>query len=405
MKRLILIILSIILFSCIDSSLDTRSIDNTGRVSQAISGGGIYDVTSYGADPVDNPAQDDGPGIQSAINSAISVGGGNVVFPFGVYNIVSPIQIHYTSYLSPVIDVDGSGSTIRVECPSGKDQNGTCLIPIENALSLRIHSRLSIHNLTIKTNKTAQNGIKGYKLIHYQTELARIQVSDAISHGVLIEDSTGMAIRDSSSMTNGGSGWYLNGCNACSMIGIYSYQNNGSGIIITNHSSWSGAMFLSDFISEQNQGHGVQLLISNGSTASLGGTTIRNGWIEGNLGDGILVGSRSARIEDNRIIAGGIETTTRAIRITADKGASIRSNSVTGTTNSATYAMVMTEGGASNHVLSGNTSVYVGSNIMVCTPSDVQTCNAALIDKCGGYPPNYLLCNQAYTTCSCVTSP
>lgn len=389
----------------IGCSNNTSAIDPpVGKSSLSLSSGGIYDVTSYGADQADNPSHDDGQGIQAAIAAATAAGGGKVIFPFGTYNIKSPLVIASNGYASsPALELNGGGSIIRMECASGRDQNGNCLDITDSVISASVQWRLQIHNLLILANKTSQYGIKGYKLSEYQTKISNVKVEKSISHGFLLEESSALSVEDCASKYNGGDGFFFAGSNASRLTGLYSYQNSGNGITITSHTNWTGALFLNNFTSEMNTGDGVNIALPNGAAGhEVAGTIVRDGWIEANQGDGIRVGARNALIEGNRIIAGGSSTSTRGIRITSDRGVSIIANRISGTTNSATYALVMLESHIS-HQVSGNTSIYVGATLKVCSPDNIQVCNDDLNVRCGYPPQNPSTCNQAYTTCGCIT--
>ncbi len=292
-----------------------------------------HNVVDYGADPTDDDTHDDQPGIQAALDAAKAQGGGVVWLPFGVYNLHSPIAIDDPGYeQSKLLTVEGNRSTLKAVCADGVLEGCmACSQSMEHVLYARHQAGLSLKNLIIDANHTAEHGLRAVKMgAAYQASMDGVRVSRALSHGFSLEACQTLAVRSSQSQNNRGAGWHIQGANGSSFHNVDAFENGrcgaecqgddiSHGFLVAGMPGYSGGAWLTAFRSEKNCGAGVVMEPGPGqNTTNSNSVTLQNGWLEGNVGDGVRVGISNVLVTGLRILAAADTPNSRAFRILDD---------------------------------------------------------------------------------------
>jgi hypothetical protein len=144
------------------------------------------------------------------------------------------------------------------------------------------------------------------------------------------------------SENNGGDGFFLRGANGASFSHLSSIHNKGNGVriegMIWNNTAgyrevYSGGCWLSDFSAEVNTLDGVQVGGDPSLAPDLTGSSVRDGWLEGNKGDGVNISAANTLVSGLRIV-GGLGHGDRAVRVRATAlGAVVHGIRAGGTSN------------------------------------------------------------------------
>jgi len=195
-------------------------------------------VKAYGA--VGNGIADDYAAIVLAVAAAHNK---YLFFPNGTYltsaKITIPDHIHIKA--EPFACIKASGAMDYV---------------LGNSTAIYATQHLVIEDIEINGNDLATYGLYLY-FIATGCEVNRVRVHDAVSHGVYAYKSMCMSLRDVYSHNNGGSGFYLEGCNASNYYNIRGTYNTLDGITILSAVSYASDCGLYGGSAESNDRHGL----------------------------------------------------------------------------------------------------------------------------------------------------
>ena len=285
-----------------------------------------YDVKlDFGARG-DGVADDTAP-LQQGIDAA-SAAGTMVFIPRGTYRTTAPLQINGGYGITSALRLESDWATIRATSASSRASQPLPAPPaMESVVNVTMGSHLTISRLYLDANNgTAQYGMRGFKISGPQASISQMSVSGARSHGFLLEACQVSHWQHLLSQNNGGDGFYLRGANGASFSRLTSSDNAGNGIRIDgmiwnntatgSHEVYSGGCWLSDFSAEVNELDGVRVGTDPSLAPELTGSSIRDGWLEGNKGDGINISAANTLVSGLRIV-GGSGRGDRAVRVKA----------------------------------------------------------------------------------------
>ena len=271
----------------------------------------VYNVVIDGG-AIGDGVTDDTQAIQKTIDMALDAST-SVYVPRGTYRITAPIIIAPKTYSAEkAIRIEGEWATIRAD---KEDMNA--VVEIFEA------SFFTMKRLILDANDKAHHGLEAFKLSGASALIEQVTVMGAVSHGFLLQACQAATFRNAYAYANGGDGFKMQGCNGSNFNAITSMSNAGHGIsmegYLYNDEKYSGGCFLSGFDTEKNNGNGVHIGIGNISALEDGetqptGFSVRDGWIEGNDGDGIEVAAPNSLISGMRIVSNKMPGT-RAIRL------------------------------------------------------------------------------------------
>lgn len=311
---------------------------------------------------------DDTVPLQQGIDAARDAGTA-VFIPRGTYRTTAPLQMGNGGYgINCALRVESDWATILATSLSSNASQPLPAPPaMESVVNITIGSHLTISRLLLDANNgTALYGLRGFKISGPQARISQVTVRGARSHGFLLEACQVSHWQHLLSADNGGDGLYLRGANGASFSSLTSMSNRGNGIhiegmkwcvrqsvyhtavIISNSLSlsplasmtennthaaakchrnntattpphtevYSGGCWLSDFSSEVNALDGVRVGGDPLLAPDLTGSSVRDGWLEGNKGDGVDISAANTLVSGLRIV-GGSGHGDRAVRVRA----------------------------------------------------------------------------------------
>jgi hypothetical protein len=261
-----------------------------------------FDVREFGA--VGDGKTDDTQAIQAAIAAALSPTGvhkravaykGNqdypgmapitVVIPRGTYLVSQTINVQIGAYSwNSALIIQGEYARLRAARP------------MESVMHVNAAMHVLISGLTLDANKQAQHGFTAFKISGRPNAIQRVNAENALSHGFVLEKCQGGNFRDCSATGNDGDGWQIVDCNSGVYDSCLATHNKGNGFTIASK-DFSAGCFISSFVSEANDGHGVYIAPKVASTVVL-----RDAWIEANKLDGVNIGGFGAHLSALNIL-------------------------------------------------------------------------------------------------------
>lgn len=255
-------------------------------------GPGVYNVLGFGA--VADPAVNNQPMIQAAIDAAHAAGGGIVYIPAGVYGIAlhpdgdGGIQVKSNVYVMG----DGMGETsLRLVDGSSDTINGLVRSPAEIE-----SSNWGVADLTIDGNKANTTGAvigfysgprPGDTMADADVTVLRVEVENMSAYGFDPHEQTvRLSIRDSVSHHNGLDGFTLDFTSDSEIIGNLSYENGRHGFNVVTSSS---GIYLEGNVARDNAGAGLVVQRGSDDRPAPSNITILGGEYLGNAREGILV--------------------------------------------------------------------------------------------------------------------
>ncbi len=266
------------------------------------SGPDVFDIRDYGATA--DPAADNRPMIQSAIDAAHEAGGGIVYIPPGTWGIAAAADGYGSIHLLDNVFLKGAGmgdSVLRLVDGSNEDITGLVRSQwgTENA-------NFGIADFTIDGNQANTTGAvdgfftgpqPGSTLTDKDVYALRIEITEVSRYGFDPHEQTErLSITDSVAHNNGVDGFVLDFITDAEITGNESYGNGRHGF---NFVTTSSDILLSDNVAHNNGGAGFVIQRGSEDIASPSGITLVGGAAYGNGREGVLV-----QMSDNVIITG-----------------------------------------------------------------------------------------------------
>lgn len=338
---------------CFDMSHPIRTCLFTLIFAAVSSPAWALSVADFGAYP--NDGISDSQAIQAAIDHANSTEDNTVYFPAGEYKIDQMIDVWIGSYnYQKPLRITGDWPILRATGPM--------------FAVMRVHTTglIKIERFLIMANNLATHGLYGYKMSGRNAMLSQVKVQDARSHGVLLKACQGAVFNAVSSINNGGDGFHILGSNASQFESCSASGNRGSGFHasgLVDTVNYSGGCRLAGVHSEGNRGHGVSIEANpQMHNYEVNGFVVDGGWLEGNRGDGVHISAWNVRVENLKILGGGVQGT-KAVRLTSNAKAARVEGLAVGPNLVAPYGAVYVEapGQASWHHAEANYYLYSGA--------------------------------------------
>lgn len=331
----------------------------------------VFNVVDFGA--IADPAVNNQPMIQAALDAALAAGGGTVFVPEGVYGIAGHPSgdgaLHVGSNVT--IAGEGMGETV-LRLVDGHDGIVTGIVrSVPNAGT----DDWGVRNLTIDGNMAHTTGeVDGVysgpvpgtdDIADHNVTFDAIEVRNVSRYGIDPHETTvNLTITNSIAHDNGRDGVVLDGIDGGLIAGNHAYDNGRHGFNIVTSST---DLELVGNVSEDNGGAGF--VVQRGSELIPGpsGITIRDGVSEGNGREGVLVQfSSDVTVTDMVVTGNGMQ----GIRLLGSTQSTVVDNDLSGNAqaNGGRYSEIEIEGfnldgsdtsepayPADGNVISGNT--------------------------------------------------
>jgi len=320
------------------------------------------DVKAYGAKG--DGVTDDADAIQSAIDDGITHRA-KVYIPRGTYVISKQINVSLGSFASSkALTITGDWPIILANASM------KTVIYIDTAAYFRME------RIIVDANGNATYGIIAHKLTSRNGILEDLRIINAKSDGLFANQSQLSIFRNIVSENNNGSGFHIIDGNGLVLEKTSSNTNNGSGYLIEGDVN-SGKMWLRDVDAELNQGNGIEL-----TRMVQGGPIIDGGWLEGNVLDGVFVNSSNTVVTNLNIIGNPLNAN-KAVRITTyANGTRVIGNTFTDDNFSVSsiYRTIRDRSGINSSYIAGNTYLLAGNvRQLTLTAFNNQTCPVSTV--------------------------
>jgi hypothetical protein len=332
----------------------------------------VINVRNFGAKG--DGITDDTSALQNAIDEALKLTGGLkpdvrhertkypgyppivVYIPRGTYLVKKTVKVPFGTY--------SWNRALRITGESAKIKAGS---EMETVLHVNTASHITIQGLTMDAAGLAQNGLTAFKISGRNGLIERVNVTGALSHGIVLDKCQGSVFRGCSSSNNGGDGWHIKNCNAAIFEGCAGNNNKGNGFTVTAP-DFSGGCIISGLWSEGNKGHGIEIMENVSSQVVL-----RDGWLEANGKDGVRVAGVSAYLTGLNI-AGNFRDDSRegtprqpsenaSIRLTRTAvGCYVSGNQIRG--GGLRGGQIRVEGNPELHYVTGNFRIYASRTVV-----------------------------------------
>lgn len=339
------------------------------------SGEGVFDVRDYGA--VSDPAVNNQPMIQAAIDAAAAAGGGVVYIPAGTYGIAGhpdgygSIHVHSNVF----VQGDGMGQTVlRLVDGSTGDVTGLVRSPWGEETN-----NWGIADLTIDGNQANTTGkvdgfftgpAPGQTIKDSDVQVLRVEITEVSRYGFDPHEQTArLTIADSVAHHNGFDGFVLDFITDSTISNNVSYANGRHGFNVVTSSS---DMLFENNVAHDNGAAGFVVQRGSENIASPGVIRIEGGASHDNGREGVLI------LMSDDVVVSGMDISgngSSGVRLHGASHATITGNTISNNSQSGTdafsevqiqayddtvYGQVYS---ASNNLVSGNTISASGDTL------------------------------------------
>ena len=252
----------------------------------------MFDIRAYGA--IDDPAVDNSPMIQAAVDAAHAAGGGVVYIPPGTWGVALSADGYGCVRLADNVFMQGAGmgqSVLRLVDGSSDTITGIVRTPWGEGTT-----NCGLADLTIDGNQDNTTGqVDGFFTGPKPGDLTRdsdvhvlrVEIHDVSRYGFDPHEQTErLSIKDSVSHDNGVDGFVLDYTVDSELTGNESYGNGRHGF---NFVTTSSDVLLTDNSSHDNGGAGFVIQRGSEDIASSNSITLDGGSAYGNGREGVLV--------------------------------------------------------------------------------------------------------------------
>ena len=252
----------------------------------------VFDIREFGA--VDDPAVDNSPMIQAAIQAASDFGGGVVYIPPGTWGVGLSADGYGCVHLMNNVFLKGAGtgeSTLRLVDGSSTDVTGIVRTPWNEVTTNSGLADLSIDGNKANTTGNVDGFFTGPKpgetIRDADIQVLRVEIHDVSRYGFDPHEQTErLSIKDSVAHDNGVDGFVLDYTVDFELSGNVSYANGRHGF---NFVTTSSNVLLTDNIAHDNGGAGFVVQRGSEDIESSHGNNFVGGAAYSNGREGVLI--------------------------------------------------------------------------------------------------------------------